>query len=130
MRMDEKELMELAKKFGDNYTYGKIVEVLRDKFIDKKKVIDAIEKTCGPIQEYNIREKLGLKRQRSLMKMDKDIDCPNWARTIYTKTKDIPSQHMVLPSHREGLCIESQLVGEYLEKTKERDENGNEIQMH
>ena len=35
--------LELAKKFGDNYTYGKIITVLKEKFISKqevKKVLD------------------------------------------------------------------------------------------
>ncbi len=36
--MDEKELLELAKKFGDEYTYGKIIGTLKDKFIDKQKL--------------------------------------------------------------------------------------------
>lgn len=41
--MSEKELLELAKKFGDNYTYGKIVEILKDKFMDKQGVKKTIE---------------------------------------------------------------------------------------
>ena len=32
--MNEEELNELAKKFGDNYTYGKIKQVLKEKFIE------------------------------------------------------------------------------------------------
>ena len=41
--MEEEKLFELAKKFGDNYTYGKIVKVLKEKFIDKEK-LSQIEK--------------------------------------------------------------------------------------
>lgn len=40
--MNEKELFELAKKFGDNYTYGQIVNVLKEKFILKKRVQEGI----------------------------------------------------------------------------------------
>ncbi len=41
---EDKELFELAKKFGDNYTYGQIVKTLKQEFISKKRVIDVIEK--------------------------------------------------------------------------------------
>ena len=68
--MDDKELFELAKKFGDEYTYGKIVEVLKDKFIDKQKVnhiIKQLETACalanlkeGLVTLAKLKEELGL----------------------------------------------------------------------
>ncbi len=47
-------LLELAKKFGDNYTYGKIVEVLKDRFLDKAKVKEVIDKIISTIEEYKV----------------------------------------------------------------------------
>ncbi len=53
--MNEEELFELAKKFGDNYTYGKIVKVLKEKFIDKEKVKEVIS-YLGTGREFEMGE--------------------------------------------------------------------------
>ncbi len=41
--MKEEELFELAKKFGDEFTYGKIIETLKEKFLDKAEVKKVVE---------------------------------------------------------------------------------------